>query len=48
MTDTPQTLLHTPLADLHRECGARMTPFAGYEMPLQFALGVKREHLHTR
>jgi len=48
VTDTPQTLLHTPLADLHRECGARMTPFAGYEMPLQFALGVKREHLHTR
>lgn len=48
MTDTQKTLLHTPLADLHRECGARMTPFAGYEMPLQFALGVKREHLHTR
>lgn len=48
MTDNHQTLLHTPLADLHRDCGAKMTPFAGYEMPLQFALGVKREHLHTR
>lgn len=48
MTDNHQTLLHTPLADLHRDCGAKMTPFAGYDMPLQFALGVRCEHLHTR
>ncbi|MEQ8516754.1 MAG: glycine cleavage system aminomethyltransferase GcvT [Chromatocurvus sp.] len=48
MTDNHQPLLETPLADLHRDCGAKMTPFAGYDMPLQFALGVRREHLHTR
>lgn len=48
MTDTDQALLETPLADLHRECGAKMTPFAGYNMPVQFPPGVKREHLQTR
>lgn len=30
------TLLHTPLDALHRELGARMVPFAGYDMPVQF------------
>jgi glycine cleavage system T protein (aminomethyltransferase) len=38
----------TPLHALHIELGARMVPFAGYEMPVQFALGVLKEHLHTR
>ena len=40
-------LNRTPLYDLHQELGARMVPFAGYEMPVQFA-GVMAEHLHTR
>ena len=48
MTNTDPSLLETPLADLHRECGAKMTPFAGYNMPVQFPPGVKREHLQTR
>jgi aminomethyltransferase len=42
------TLKHTPLYALHLEMGARMGPFAGYEMPIQYALGVLKEHLHTR
>ncbi|MFC3851341.1 glycine cleavage system aminomethyltransferase GcvT [Salinispirillum marinum] len=46
---TEQTaLLTTPLNDLHIELGARMVPFAGYSMPVQYPLGVKQEHLHTR
>ncbi|MFV0293290.1 MAG: glycine cleavage system aminomethyltransferase GcvT [Paracoccus sp. (in: a-proteobacteria)] len=44
MTD----LKHTPLHDLHLESGARMVPFAGWEMPVQFPMGVMAEHLHTR
>jgi aminomethyltransferase len=43
------TELHrTPLYDLHLELGARMVPFAGYEMPVQYPAGVLAEHLHTR
>lgn len=38
----------TALFDLHLELGAKMVPFAGYEMPVQYPLGVKKEHLHTR
>ncbi|SIS80374.1 glycine cleavage system aminomethyltransferase GcvT [Neptunomonas antarctica] len=38
----------TALFDLHVELGAKMVPFAGYEMPVQYPLGVKKEHLHTR
>lgn len=41
-------LLRTPLYDLHVELGARMVPFAGYDMPVQYPLGVLKEHLHTR
>jgi aminomethyltransferase len=41
-------LLRTPLFDLHREMGARFAPFAGYEMPTQYPLGILKEHLHTR
>jgi len=43
-----QTLLTTPLDALHRELGARMVPFAGYDMPVQYPLGVLGEHKHTR
>ncbi len=38
----------TPLHALHQELGARMVSFAGYEMPVQYPLGVLKEHLHTR
>jgi len=42
------TLLTTPLDALHRELGAKMVPFAGYDMPVQYPTGIIREHLHTR
>ena len=41
-------LLRTQLYDLHLKRGAKMVPFAGYEMPVQYNLGVMKEHLHTR
>ena len=41
-------LLHTPLFSLHEELGAKMVPFAGYAMPLQYAAGIMAEHQHTR
>jgi aminomethyltransferase len=41
-------LLQTPLYDLHVALGAKMVPFAGYAMPVQYPLGVLKEHLHTR
>src|SRR3954453_11329344 len=41
-------LKHTPLHALHLARGGKMVPFAGYEMPVQYAAGVLREHLHTR
>ncbi len=44
----PETLARTPLFDLHVRLGARMVPFAGYEMPVQYPLGVLKEHLHAR
>ncbi|MBN2759899.1 MAG: glycine cleavage system aminomethyltransferase GcvT [Rhodobacteraceae bacterium] len=42
------TLRRTPLYDLHVALGAKMVPFAGYEMPVQYPMGVMAEHLHTR
>jgi aminomethyltransferase len=45
---TIEQLLTTPLHALHRELGARMVPFAGYDMPVQYPAGVMKEHLHTR
>ena len=41
-------LLKTPLHALHLELGARMVPFAGYEMPVQYPAGLMAEHKHTR
>ncbi len=38
----------TPLHALHRELGARMVPFAGYDMPVQYPSGILAEHRHTR
>ncbi|MEQ8480907.1 MAG: glycine cleavage system aminomethyltransferase GcvT [Hoeflea sp.] len=46
--DTTADLQKTPLHSLHVELGARMMGFAGYEMPIQYPLGVMKEHLHTR
>jgi aminomethyltransferase len=43
-----ETLLTTPLDALHRELGAKMVPFAGYAMPVQYPAGILKEHLHTR
>ena len=53
MTDSAPTssLLTTPLNALHLELGARMVPFAGYSMPVQYqgpGMGLMAEHLHTR
>jgi aminomethyltransferase len=48
MSDTQAPLAVTPLNSLHRARGARMVPFAGYEMPLQYADGIIAEHQHTR
>ena len=46
--DTAGSLERTPLHALHRELGARMVPFAGYEMPVQYKAGIIAEHTHTR
>ena len=46
MAETP--LLQTPLHDLHLSLGARMVPFAGYAMPVQYPTGLIAEHKHCR
>src|SRR5579864_9534672 len=43
----PETLLYTPLHARHIELGARMVPFAGWEMPVQYE-GVIPEHKAVR
>ena len=43
-----EDLARTPLHALHVGLGARMVPFAGYDMPVQYLGGVLKEHLHTR
>jgi len=48
LADHDEKILTTPLNGLHREMGAKMVPFAGYDMPVQYPLGVLKEHLHTR
>ena len=48
MTISPDPLLKTPLNDLHISLGARMVPFAGYSMPVQYPAGLMAEHHHTR
>ena len=47
-TDADASLNRTPLYELHVSLGAKMVPFAGYEMPVQYPLGILKEHLHTR
>ncbi|NDP39107.1 MAG: glycine cleavage system aminomethyltransferase GcvT [Rhodoferax sp.] len=48
MTPTSDNLSKTPLNDLHVSLGARMVPFAGYSMPVQYPAGLMAEHKHTR
>jgi aminomethyltransferase len=48
MTDSTTSLRKTPLHALHVELGAKIVPFAGYDMPVQYPTGVLKEHLHTR
>jgi glycine cleavage system T protein (aminomethyltransferase) len=47
-SDDQNSLRRTPLYGLHVSLGGKMVPFAGYEMPVQYATGVLKEHLHTR
>src|ERR1700710_2428996 len=42
------SLKRTPLHALHLARGGKLVPFAGYDMPVQYAAGVMKEHLHTR
>ncbi len=48
MSAAPDDLQKTPLHALHLELGARMVPFAGYSMPVQYPAGLSAEHKHTR
>ncbi|MDZ7628105.1 MAG: glycine cleavage system aminomethyltransferase GcvT [Parvularculaceae bacterium] len=48
MTDAGAALKQTPLHALHVSLGAKMVPFAGYDMPVQYTDGVLKEHLWTR
>jgi aminomethyltransferase len=47
-TDTGATLKRTPLHDIHVALGAKMVPFAGYEMPVQYPTGITTEHKAVR
>src|ERR1700743_2029107 len=46
--EQPSALKRTPLHALHLARGGKMVPFAGYDMPVQYSVGVLKEHLHTR
>jgi aminomethyltransferase len=48
VADSQSRLLDTPLSRLHESLGARMVPFAGYAMPIQYPTGIIKEHTHTR
>ena len=45
---TDDSLARTPLYELHESLGAKLVPFAGYAMPVQYPPGIVAEHLHTR
>jgi aminomethyltransferase len=47
-SESTETLKRTPLYDLHVELGGKIVPFAGYEMPVQYPMGILGEHQHTR
>lgn len=46
--NTMSVTKQTALFSLHQELGGKMVPFAGYDMPVQYPLGIMKEHLHTR
>ena len=46
--DNMAEIIQTALYELHISLGAKMVPFAGYEMPVQYTTGVMKEHIHTR
>jgi len=46
--ETTTVLKKTPLDALHREMGGKMVAFAGYDMPIQYLMGIMGEHLHCR
>src|SRR5205085_7919632 len=48
VSTSQEELQTTPLHALHQELGARMVPFAGYSMPVQYPAGLMAEHKHTR
>lgn len=48
MAESDSGLKTTPLHALHVELGAKMVPFAGYDMPVQYPAGIMKEHQHTR
>ena len=48
MSDDTTDLKRTRLYEKHVAAGAKMVPFAGYDMPVQYPLGIMKEHLHTR
>lgn len=48
VADTNQDLKRTPLTDIHGELGAKLVPFAGYLMPVQYPAGITAEHLAVR
>ena len=48
VSQSDETLLKTPLYDMHVAAGGKMVPFAGYLMPVQYPLGIMKEHTHTR
>src|ERR671930_401813 len=47
MAASPETLKRTPLYDRHVAAGARLVPFAGWEMPVQYT-GIREEHVAVR
>ena len=48
MSQQDEQILQTALHDLHVDLGAKMVPFAGYSMPVQYPMGISREHIQTR
>ncbi len=48
VADATTPLARTPLYDLHLSYGAKMVPFAGYEMPVQYKTGIMAEHIQVR
>ena len=42
------SLLRTPLYEVHKSMGAKMVPYAGWEMPVEYPHGLRQEHMATR